>query len=231
MQKFLFLLLLFFIPTNQLFLRGTEQVSEARVGVSELYAEMELAGVINYIAFKQALMGYHNISERKKDILTLIDFTKPSTEKRLYVIDIKNKKLLFTSHVAHGRNSGENYATSFSNKSGSYKSSLGFYLTENTYQGKNGYSLILNGLEKNINDKARERAIVMHGASYANPSVIKSAGRLGRSLGCPALPEVVTRPIIDTIKGGSLLYIYANNTDYLALSVILPGFKEDNQKI
>ncbi|MDR2914898.1 MAG: murein L,D-transpeptidase catalytic domain family protein [Tannerella sp.] len=222
MQRYFFLLLLIFIPTNHLFVKGTEHDTGIPVGIYKLYNEIGLSKIVNYDAFEQAIAGYSKIEGRKKDILTLIDFTKPSTEKRLYVVDIKNKKLLFVSHVSHGRNSGNNYATSFSNKNGSYKSSLGFYLTENTYQGKNGYSLILNGLEKNINDKARERAIVMHGAPYANPSVIKSAGRLGRSLGCPALPEAISKSIIDTIKGGSLLYIYANNIDYLAQSSILP---------
>ncbi len=205
-----------------MFIKGTEHIAGIQAGIHKLYDEIGLSKIVNYDAFEQAVAGYSKIEGRKKDILTLIDFTKPSTEKRLYVVDIKNKKLLFVSYVSHGRNSGNNYATSFSNKNGSYKSSLGFYLTENTYQGKNGYSLILNGLEKNINDKARERAIVIHGAPYANPSVIKSAGRLGRSLGCPALPEAMSKPIIDTIKGGSLLYIYANNTDYLAQSSILP---------
>ena len=111
------------------------------------------------------------------------------------------KKMLYSSVVSHGKNSGENYATSFSNEVGSYKSSLGFYLTGNTYQGRNGYSLLLDGLEKGINDRARERAIVVHGAAYANPSVCKS-GRLGRSFGCPALPQALTKPIINTIKGG-----------------------------
>ncbi len=135
---------------------------------------MGLAGTVNFIAFRQAVAGYNRIQGKKKPILTLIDFSKPSTEKRLYVFDIDKKELLYSSVVSHGKNSGENYATSFSNQTGSYKSSLGFYLTENTYQGKNGYSLILNGLEKGINDKAKERAIVMHGAAYANPSVIAS---------------------------------------------------------
>lgn len=152
----------------------------------------------------------------------MIDFTKPSTEKRLFVFDMEQKKMLYSSVVSHGKNSGENYATSFSNEVGSYKSSLGFYLTGNTYQGKNGYSLLLDGLEKGINDRARERAIVVHGAAYANPSVCKS-GRLGRSFGCPALPQALTKPIINTIKGGSVLFIYANNKEYMAKSSILPN--------
>ncbi len=133
---------------------------------------------------------------------------------------MEKKQLLYSSVVSHGRNSGENYATSFSNQNGSYKSSLGFYLTENTYQGGNGYSLILNGLEKGINDKAKERSIVVHGASYANPTVAAS-GRLGRSLGCPALPTKLAKPIINTIKDGSVMFIYANNSSYLAQSDIL----------
>lgn len=186
-----------------------------------LYEAMRLEGVVNPVAFRQAVEGYNRIDRRKRDILTLIDFSKPSTEKRLYVFDMRRRKLLFSSVVAHGRNSGGNYATSFSNRNGSYKSSLGFYLTEGTYQGRNGYSLILEGLEKGINDRARERAIVVHGAAYANPSVISSGGRLGRSLGCPALPESLSRPIIDTIKGGSVLYIYADLPEYLAQSSIL----------
>ena len=132
--------------------------------------------------------------------------------------------IIYGKSYCGGKNSGGNYATSFSNVSGSYKSSLGFYVTENTYQGKNGYSLILNGLEKGINDKAKERAIVVHGAAYANPSVAASGGRLGRSFGCPALPQSLTKPIINTIKNGTLLFIYANDKGYLASSTILyPG--------
>lgn len=185
---------------------------------NELYDIMELDSIVNPEAFRLAVTGYYKITERKREVLTLIDFSKPSTEKRLFVFDMKAKKLLFSSVVSHGKNSGENYATSFSNEYGSYKSSLGFYLTENTYQGRNGYSLVLDGLEAGINDKAKERAIVMHGAAYSNPSFIKSTGRLGRSFGCPAVPQALSRPIIDAIKGGSVLYIYAEKPEYFAQS-------------
>lgn len=194
-------------------------ISELAAG-EQLFEEMNLGGTVNYIAFRQAVAGYNRIKEKSKPILTLIDFSKPSTEKRLFVFDMEKKRLLYSSVVSHGRNSGENYATSFSNQNGSYKSSLGFFLTEHTYQGGNGYSLILNGLEKGINDKAKERAIVVHGAAYANPAVA-SSGRLGRSLGCPALPTQMAKPIINTIKDGSVMFIYANNTNYLAQSDIL----------
>ena len=114
----------------------------------QLFEDMQLGGVVNFLAFRQAVAGYNLIKQKSKSILTLIDFTKPSTEKRLFVFDMEQKKMLYSSVVSHGKNSGENYATSFSNEVGSYKSSLGFYLTGNTYQGKNGYSLLLDGLEK-----------------------------------------------------------------------------------
>ncbi len=186
-----------------------------------LYDNIKLSGILKFEAFEEALQGYYSLNPKNKDILTVIDFTLPSTEKRMVVIDMKNQKVLYHTIVSHGRNSGEKYATSFSNRHGSYQSSLGFYFTANTYQGGNGYSLVLDGLEKGINDQAKARAVVIHGADYCSESVIKSAGRLGRSYGCPALPRDVTKPIINTIKNGSLLYIYANNTQYLAKTSVL----------
>lgn len=185
-----------------------------------LYHEMKLNQLMDYKVFKYAIDGYNKIPV-KKPILTVIDFTKPSTSKRLFVIDLKLKKLLLSTHVAHGKNSGNNYATSFSNTPSSYKSSLGFFLTEQTYQGKNGYSLILEGLEKGINDRAKERAIVIHGADYCDPSLVSSRGRLGRSLGCPALPRQVSRKVIDLIKEGSLLFIFGKDIRYEKQSPIL----------
>ena len=228
MQKAFLFLFLFLFPLSNVSTRTA--MPEKKVAASipasqkidgeQLFEEMQLGGVVNFLAFRQAVAGYNQIEQKSKSILTLIDFTKPSTEKRLFVFDMEQRKMLYSSVVSHGKNSGENYATSFSNQNGSYKSSLGFYLTENTYQGGNGYSLILNGLEKGINDKAKERSIVVHGASYANPTVAAS-GRLGRSLGCPALPTKLAKPIINTIKDGSVMFIYANNSSYLAQSDIL----------
>ena len=223
----IFLLILVTVGSvaGSVFCRSEEKKDVPTVNVVDrclqLYQEMDLEGKVNYAAFRQAVAGYYRIGERKREVLTLIDFSKPSTQERLYVFDMKAKKILFSSVVAHGKNSGNNYATSFSNEDGSHKSSLGFYLTESTYQGRNGYSLILEGLEKGINDHARRRAIVMHGAAYANPSVIRQGGRLGRSFGCPAVPQKLCRPIIDAIKGGSVMYIYASKPDYLAQSSIL----------
>jgi hypothetical protein len=190
--------------------------------VNQLYEELNLQDKIPFVAFQQAVAGYAKI-DVKKPILTLIDFSKASTEERFFVIDMEKRKLLFEAHVAHGRNSGYNYTTSFSNTMGSHQSSLGFFLTENTYHGRNGLSLVLNGLEKGINDNAKPRAVVIHGADYANPQLAKSMGRLGRSFGCPALPRELTRPIIETIKNGSLLFAYSEkfNEHYLEKSSVL----------
>lgn len=206
------------VPTNKRSEPISSHVRSSEEMSQQLFNEMALEGKVGFTAFQKAIEGYQNISTKHKNILTLIDFSQPSTAKRLFVFDLNKKKLLFSSVVSHGKNSGTNYATLFSNKVGSYQSSLGFYLTEQTYQGKNGYSLILNGLEKGFNDRAKQRAIVMHGASYANPSVANRTGRLGRSFGCPAIPENLVHPIIDTIKEGSVLFIYANNENYLANS-------------
>lgn len=177
-----------------------------------LYQELGIEDAVSYPAFEKALTGYYQYDGEGKSKLVLIDFTKPSTEKRFCVIDLERKQVLFETYVSHGRRSGENYAVSFSNEPGSNKSSLGFYRTGGTYQGKNGYSLLLDGLEKGMNDKARERAIVIHGANYADPAVLTGgSNRLGRSLGCPALPPALSREVIDTIKNGALLYIYGHN--------------------
>ncbi len=223
MRKLL-LIILFIIPYGKL-PAGNPVRNDEPCPCRRLYQAMDLEGVVDYAVFETALEGYGKIPKKNgKNIFTLIDFSKPSTEERLYVFDLDREKMVHRSLVSHGRNSGENYATSFSNESGSHKSSLGFYLTGDTYQGRNGYSMLMHGLEPGINDKARERSIVVHGAAYANPSVIRNGGRLGRSHGCPALPEAVSEEIIDTIKGGTVMFIYANDRTYLAQSeLVAPG--------
>lgn len=218
MRKFLFILILLATPLVIGVPAGGRLSHDDGTACMKLYRTLNLAGILDYETFQRACAGYDRIDNRRKNIITLIDFTKPSTEKRLFVIDMDKGKLLFHTHVAHGRNSGGNYATSFSNRNGSHQSSLGFYLTGNTYQGRNGYSMLLYGLEEGFNDKALERAIVVHPAAYANPSVIASGGRLGRSWGCPALPEEVSGEIIDAIRDGSVMYIHANDHTYLAQS-------------
>ena len=175
-----------------------------------LYNEMKLNGLINYQAFSQAIDGFNKIKNKEKNILTIVDFSLPSTEKRMFVLDLDKKTILLQSYVAHGKNTGDLYAKSFSNKSNSNKSSVGLFLTEGSYNGRNGYSLRLNGLEKGVNDNAKKRNIVVHGADYANPKFIETSGRLGRSLGCFAVPESVNAEIINTLKGKSILYVYSN---------------------
>lgn len=174
-----------------------------------------------------ALKGFNKLSVRGKlnrdSILSIVDFSKSSREKRLFVIDLKNAKLLFNTYVAHGRNSGAEFARSFSNIMSSNKSSLGFYITNQTYKGENGYSLRLQGVEKNINDKAFRRAIVIHGAAYANEQYLESRGILGRSFGCPAIPMDEHAAIIDAIKDGSCLFIYSPDKKYIKLSTVLNG--------
>lgn len=140
--------------------------------------------------------------------LTVIDYSRPSTAQRLWVFDLDRRELLYEEVVSHGMGSGGNLATSFSNKPGSLQSSLGLFVTAETYNGRNGYSLRLDGLERGVNDRARERAIVMHGAPYVDVELSRTLGRLGRSWGCPAVREAVARDIIDRVKGGGLLFAY-----------------------
>lgn len=178
-------------------------------------------------AFDYAVKGFEYLRAQGRiandNIISIADFTRPSSEKRLFVIDLKNCKVLFNTYVAHGQGSGQAMANNFSNIPESYQSSLGFYETEGTYMGKNGYSMHLAGLEKGINDNAEERAIVMHGAPYVSEDFIHTKGFLGRSWGCPAVPEQMNRPIIDKIKNGTCLFIFSENSRYLKSSALLRG--------
>jgi hypothetical protein len=174
-------------------------------------------------AFVQAFQGYYALKMQgkiQKEILTIIDFSLSSTKKRLWVIDMKNSQILFQSLVAHGKNSGEEFAQKFSNIAESYQSSLGFYLTGETYYGKHGFSLRLDGLNKGINHAARDRAIVIHAADYVSEKFIQQHGRLGRSQGCPALPAEVNQSIINTIHGKSVLYIFHPSIASKSLSLL-----------
>ena len=172
-------------------------------------------------AFALALQGYEKLvlkGKIKNPKLSIIDFNRSANEKRLWVIDMEKKELIYHTLVAHGRNSGQEFAQSFSNSSGSFQSSLGFYLTAHMYNGKHGNSLILYGLEENINDAAFDRGIVIHGADYVSEQFIKNHGRLGRSLGCPAVPQNICNKLVNSIQNGSCLFIYKNNDDYLTES-------------
>jgi hypothetical protein len=183
--------------------------------IHQLWIDCQLKDVISYDVFNIAVSGYKRINPTgKRNIISIADFSKPSGKKRFFVIDIEKKRLIYKCLVAHGKNSGDYYAKSFSNRYGSLKSSLGFYLTADAYHGKEGYSLRLDGLEKGINDNARARAIVVHGADYVSEKVVKEYGRLGRSWGCLALPADISKEIIDTISGGSCLFIYCDDKYY-----------------
>ncbi len=162
--------------------------------------------------------------------LTVIDYSRPSTAKRLWVFDLRDPALLYEELVAHGKESGENLATRFSNELDSHQSSLGLFLTEDAYVGRNGYSLRLRGLDKGFNDRAYERAIVMHGAPYVNDEIARTNGRLGRSWGCPALREGVARAVIDRVKGTGLVFAYYPDSAWLKSSKYL-GDCGDTQNV
>ncbi|MEP7251709.1 MAG: murein L,D-transpeptidase catalytic domain family protein [Ginsengibacter sp.] len=202
--------------------------SEMSIATSKksIYDSLKLGGMgLSQKAFESALKGFERLCLMGKivndDVLSIVDFSMPSTKKRLFVIDLKHLKVLYNTYVAHGRNSGKEYASEFSNDPESNKSSLGFYVTKNTYNGAHGFSLHLEGEEKGINDNAYSRAIVMHSAPYVNESVIKSQGFLGRSLGCPAIPAKFYKPIIQKIKNGSCLFLYSPDQNYLSHSRLL----------
>jgi hypothetical protein len=200
--------------------------------ISTIYEGLDIAEKLDQEIFRLSMIGFNNLKQENEfqdiSIITIIDFSKPSTEERLFVIDLKKKKVLYSSLVAHGKNSGWNFANKFSNVSGSLMSSLGFFRTSDTYFGKHGYSLRLEGLESSFNGKAEDRAIVIHKARYVSEGFIKKYGRLGRSWGCPALPIDSAKTIIDEIKSGTCLFIYADDDNYLNNSEVLQRFSDNS---
>ena len=180
---------------------------------------------INHEAVQLALNGYQKLRSLGKLVnvqyLTIADFSKPSNEERLFIIDLNIMQVVVKSLVAHGRNSGVKIANQFSNQYASFQSSLGFYITGSEYKGKHGNSLELYGVEAGINDHAKNRAIVIHGADYVSKTFIQQQGYIGRSLGCPAVPNNKVRDIIDAIQGASCMFVYAPNKNYLVQSALL----------
>ncbi len=210
------------IPSSELFeMTGTQTTTDNDI----LHNYLDCFSVISEDAMKYALSGYAELNNEgkinKKDIITIVDFSLPSTQKRLFVINLNKKEVLFNTYVAHGINSGKLKANKFSNSPESYKSSLGFYQTLETYMGGHGYSLRLQGLEKGINDNAKRRGIVIHGADYVDENFIRMQGYIGRSWGCPALPVKLYKPIINTIKNGTCLFIYSPDKFYLKKSGVI----------
>lgn len=194
--------------------------------IDQLYKAftMNNASMPSLVSFTNGITGYNKLKAEgkiKNEILTIVDFSLPSTEKRMWILDMTNQKVLFNTLVAHGKNTGADMATEFSNIENSFQSSLGFYVTAETYYGKNGLSLFIDGQEKGFNSNARQRYVVVHGADYATPEFIERNGRLGRSLGCPAVPMNISKEIINTIKGNSALFIYHTNEEYAKKSTYL----------
>ncbi|HEY6899341.1 MAG TPA: murein L,D-transpeptidase catalytic domain family protein, partial [Puia sp.] len=178
-------------------------------------------------AFEYAWRGYHNLLKKglihKRTVLSICDFSQSCCSKRLYVIDVLRRKVLYRTYVAHGQNSGEEFATTFSNEPESFKSSLGFYVTDKIYYGRNGLSLRLNGVDTGYNDLALKRKIVLHGSTYVGDKYMQDFGTTGTSLGCPAIPSTISGKIIRLVKNGSCLFIYHPTQQYLDSSTIING--------
>lgn len=205
MKKLIYLIILIMLPT----------VAFSDANIKKQYRSLKLEGKIDYKNFEKAIQGYNLISDKKnKNLIAIIDYTKPSIEERFFLIDLKKNQILYNTFVAHGKNSGKNETITFSNTPNSYKSSLGFFLTENTYNGEFGYSLRLRGLEEGINSNAFERNIVIHGADYVSKNFIDQFGFLGRTKGCPALPMEINSEIINKIQGGTVVFVVGNDHHY-----------------
>ena len=182
------------------------------------------------LALSAAQCAVSNGAVSQPPTLTIIDYSKPSTKPRLWVLDLRSREIAYEELVAHGQGSGGNLPDKFSNEPDSHQTSIGLFVTEGTYVGRNGYSLRLKGLERGFNDRAKERAIVMHGAPYVNEAISKSLGRLGRSHGCPAVREPIARELIDHVKGGSLVFSYYPDTDWLATSTFLNACQQGSRR-
>jgi hypothetical protein len=210
---------------------ASAKAAELRMVINQavlIYSRMDLQNSgLDEKAFEYAWRGYYNLLKKgiihKKAVLSICDFSQSSRNKRMYVIDVQHKKLLYRTYVAHGQNSGDEFASSFSNDNDSYKSSLGFYVTQKTYVGRNGLSLRLDGVDMGYNDQALKRKIVLHGSSYVGEKYMQDYGNLGTSLGCPALPAEVSGRIIRAVKDGSCLFIYHPTQQYLDNSMVLHG--------
>jgi len=209
----------------------TPVVDSYDVLLKNLYTECNLTDKLDYDIFKQAMEGYTSIDLANKKLISIIDYSKPSNEKRFFIIDIENRKLLYQILVAHGKKSGYLNATTFSNKYGSHKSSLGFFRTGKSYFGIRGYSLKLEGLEKGINDNAIQRGIIIHGADYVDERIAIGNGIIGRSWGCPSVSLKLSKTIINLLRDGSLLFIYADDELYKEKSLIANFDLKDNSNL
>ena len=193
-----------------------------------IYEDMNLQDSgLSRQAFETAWIGYYKLQKKgrlhRTGILSICDFSQSSGNQRLYVIDVRNRRLLYRTYVAHGLNSGNEFANSFSNRNESCKSSLGFYITSRTYQGENGLSLRIEGVDKGFNDHASKRNIVIHGATYVSQRILHKYGVMGTTYGCPAIPADMSSQIIPVVKNGSCFFIYYPSKKYLSKSTVLNG--------
>lgn len=210
-------------------LKFTGRTAERRLIALEaydMYNEMQLKDSgLHEKALLYALLGYHRLLKRhllkKKGLLSICDFSQSSASKRMYVIDVRHRRVIYRTYVAHGIRSGREYASSFSNRPESWKSSLGFYVTRNAYFGSNGLSLRIDGLEKGFNDRARIRNIVIHGAPYVSERILHKYGVMGTTFGCPAIPEEMAAQVIPVLKNGTCFFVYYPSKRYLARSRVL----------
>ena len=198
-----------------------QKLQKIIIDVKSVYDSLDIKDKIDYSIFQKAYLGYVQILNKNPGVLIIIDYSKPSNEERFYVLDLNKKKLVYSTRVAHSKNSGLEIPLQFSDDPNSYQSSLGFFVTLGEYNGAYGYSLRLKGLEENINANAEDRAIVIHGGDIVEDEYIKKFGFAGRSLGCPVLPYSLTRQIIDFIKHGRVLFIYGNDEQYIDDSLYL----------
>ena len=201
-------------------MQGSPAIDHANVQQQVQHLSQK-APQLNKKVLTLALTAYHKVSDAgslKKQVLTVIDYSLPSSKQRMWIFDVNKEKLLYNTHVAHGQNSGNVTPNHFSNKSNSKASSIGTYITRDTYQGSKGLSLNLQGLEKGFNDNAYNRRVVVHGAWYVEPQFIKDSGRAGRSWGCPSVAQTIAKPVINTIKGGSVVFAYYRDKYYLSHS-------------
>ncbi|MGB3468891.1 MAG: murein L,D-transpeptidase catalytic domain family protein [Cyclobacteriaceae bacterium] len=191
--------------------------------MKNLYQAIDLENYnLKYKVFRHAMIGYYSLRQdgllNDKNLVSIIDFSQTSCDKRFYTIDLDKKEIIYNSLVSHGRNTGNNLATKFSNIPRSNQSSLGFYVTAETYYGSKGYSLKLDGIEKGVNDNMRKRAVVMHKANYVSEDWVSRYGRIGRSQGCPALPTEISEKVINTIKNKTAIFAYYDDDNYLKAS-------------
>ncbi|WP_368501059.1 murein L,D-transpeptidase catalytic domain family protein [Fusobacterium sp.] len=205
--------------------------SDNNINIVDKYNSFNFNNKLEYEIFEKAYLGYLQISEKTSELLAIIDYSKPSSDERFFLLDLANNKVLYNTRIAHSKNSGFDIPIKFSNDPNSFENSLGFYLTLEEYNGAYGTSLRLKGLEENINSNAEERAIVIHGGNIADDSYFEKYGFLGRSLGCPVLPTNIIANVVSLIKNGTVVFINGNDDSYMEESKFMKKLSSFNLKL